>query len=357
MATDTDRTLREQAEKKYPDFPWLAGNEPEGVAALMEKLDWLEEGESIGKIAKSGEGNMNLTLRVRTDRRSVILKQARPWVEKYDEIAAPWDRILFEQRFYERASEIPEVAAMMPRFLAADSNARVLLLEDLQDAVDLSISYGGESIGESELIDLAHFLRDLHRATEGDPDPNFANRAMRELNYEHIYRLPLSEDLEMPLDDFEPGLAQVAQEMKHDAELKKGVKETGERYLADGRHLLHGDYFPGSWLRTPGGVRVIDPEFCFYGDREFDAGVTLGHLALSGQKAEFARRFLSEYEDESEETKLDQVLLARIAGTEVIRRLIGVAQLPIPKTNGWRAEMLGKARSAIAKNSMEALWV
>ena len=67
---------------------------------------------------------MNLTLRVRTERRSVVLKQARPWVEKYDHIEAPWERSLSERWFYERVASIPEVAGHMPRLLASDPEAQ-----------------------------------------------------------------------------------------------------------------------------------------------------------------------------------------------------------------------------------------
>ena len=49
----------------------------------------------------------------------------------------------------------------------------------------------------------------------------------------------------------------------------------GERYLRqNGSSLIHGDLFPGSLLQTGSGeLRVIDPEFCFCGDPEFDIGV------------------------------------------------------------------------------------
>ena len=37
------------------------------------------------------------------------------------------------------------------------------------------------------------------------------------------------------------------------------VAALGARYLEDGETLVHGDYFPGSWVRTGAGVAVIDP--------------------------------------------------------------------------------------------------
>ena len=94
-------SLRERAQREHPDFPWLDPARPDGVGAWLASAGWLDPGERFLGCERAGEGNMNLTLRVRTDRRRFVLKQARPWVEKYDGIAAPWERSLVEQRFYQ----------------------------------------------------------------------------------------------------------------------------------------------------------------------------------------------------------------------------------------------------------------
>jgi 5-methylthioribose kinase len=39
--------------------------------------------------------------------------------------------------------------------------------------------------------------------------------------------------------------------------------------------------FPGSWLKAADGLRVIDPEFCFLGDPEFDCGILAAHLMIA----------------------------------------------------------------------------
>ena len=57
---------------------------------LVER-GFAQAGETV--IAElAGEGNMNCVIRVRLPDRSLILKQARPWVEKYPSIAAPVER-------------------------------------------------------------------------------------------------------------------------------------------------------------------------------------------------------------------------------------------------------------------------
>src|SRR5262245_55090698 len=162
---------------------------------------------------------MNLTLRVHTDRRSVVLKQARPWVEKYDHIAAPWERSLSECWFYERVVAIPEVARHVPRLLASDPEARALLFEDLDGARDLTGLYAGDSLELDEVDRLARILRVLHDATAADPARPAFNRAMRELNHTHCFVVPLDLANGLALDSIEPGLRAVADALAGDSAL------------------------------------------------------------------------------------------------------------------------------------------
>ena len=41
---------------------------------------------------------------------------------------------------------------------------------------------------------------------------------------------------------------ELAQKMAADVSYVASVRTLGEAYLADGEVLLHGDFFPGSWL-------------------------------------------------------------------------------------------------------------
>jgi 5-methylthioribose kinase len=347
---------RAQTIAAHPDFPWLDLNDPEGVEDFLRQRDWLDAGESLTACENAGEGNMNLTLRVHTPRRTMILKQARPWVEKYDHIAAPWDRMQFEQRFYERVQSIHEAADMMPRLLGADAEAATLLLEDLSGAEELANLYRGGSLTSDELAHLAGYLAALHQATLGQPELRFENREMRSLNHQHIYQIPLDRQNGLDLEAFEPGLEAAARALQDDATYCDQVEETGRRYLAEGRCLLHGDFFPGSWLRTDKGLKVIDPEFCYYGDPEFDLGCAIGHFALADQRPTTAYTLLDHYRRRSDHVALDQAWIARYAAIEVMRRVIGVAQLPLVQRAGFRADLLRRSRETLGHESLEWLW-
>jgi 5-methylthioribose kinase len=339
----------------HPEFPLLSLDRPDLVESMVRSLGWLAPGERLVECGKAGEGNMNLTLRVRTDRgRSVVVKQSRPWVEKYDAIAAPFDRALVERGFYERVSTIPAVSRAMPRLLGADADARVLLLEDLGEAQDLAALYHQGALTLEEARALGAYLRALHGATRGQSRDGLENREMRALNHEHIFEVPYRAENGVDLEAYEPGLEGVARSLRDDVELRRLVAELGRRYLADGLVLVHGDFFPGSWLRIGERIFVIDPEFCFFGDPEFDLGVATAHLGLTRQASRIGEELIRAALDPGAKVRVDGSLVARYAGAEVIRRLIGVAQLPIAASDGFRASMLDRARLAICDGTLEA---
>lgn len=353
-------SVREEAMARHPDFPWLEAGDAEGIDRVLHGLGWLEPDEHVERAEPAGEGNMNLTLRVKTGKRSFVLKQARPWVEKYPEIAAPWERSTVEQAFYARAAKIPGVAQRMPRLIAADTETRLLALEDLPGARDLSELYADPQtnpLDDEELGGLALYLARLHEGGSQATGPRVENRAMRELNHAHIYSVPLDPHNGLDLDMHEPGLGAAARTLMGDSAFCAAVRAQGERYLGRGQSLLHGDFFPGSWLRTDVGLRIIDPEFSFPGEAEFDLGCAVAHFALMRLSAQTAGRFLDDYSRGLSAARVSQQELARNAAIEVMRRLIGVAQLPIPKSEGWRTDLLGAARRALLDARLEELFL
>ncbi|GAL61777.1 hypothetical protein [Algibacter lectus] len=95
--------------------------------------------ERILSIEKPGEGNMNVVLRIRTNTRSFIVKQSRPFVQKYQDITAPIERIDVEFQFY-KAITNKAIAPHIPKILAYNADNYLLILEDLGDCKICRIS-------------------------------------------------------------------------------------------------------------------------------------------------------------------------------------------------------------------------
>ena len=322
----------------------LGKTQPSSIEAYLHNMGWMPADEHLLTAEKAGEGNMNYTLRVRTTKRSYILKQARPYVEKYPSIPAPVERAGMESAFFAAAAEWEDVGEMLPRLLHFDENEHVQVIEDLGEGADFTVYYAREfTLPETEMADLIRFLAALHQSSRIHLSSGFENRAMRELNHLHIFDFPFQPGNGMNLDDIQPGLQALAQATVYqNPALREKTLALGRRYLADGDTLLHGDFFPGSWLRTDRGVFVIDPEFCFRGEAAFDLGVCLAHLCFCGMAWEAALVLL-----ETHYGDFDRQACEDFAAVEILRRFYGVAQLPL--------SFAVEEKAVLTKKAMECL--
>jgi 5-methylthioribose kinase len=285
---------------------------------------------------------MNLVERVIfDDGSSLILKRAHGWVEKYPEIPAPIGRAGVEAAFYAAVAGSAAGAAMSAH-LGYDEGAAANLFADLGAGADGMAAYSGAAISDTDLDAVADWMRALH-SLPVPADARLANPAMRALNALHIFDFPLDPGNGFDVDTITPGLQNHANKLKQDAGFIEAVQAVKAIYLGNSSGvLLHGDLYPGSWLTTPQGLFVIDPEFCWIGPPEWDLGVLIAHLKLSNQAEKAATRLLARYDD-----PFDMPLVCRIAGIEIMRRLIGVAQLPITTDLAGKAARLDEARALV----------
>ena len=191
-------------------------------------------------------------------------------------------------------------------------------------------------------MDLMTFISRLHNL----PKPPFPrNISMKTLNHEHIFNYPFIENNGFDLDGVHNGLQAVSMAYKKNTALKKRVQKLGRLYLKNtGVCLIHGDYYPGSWLKMGSGVKVIDPEFGFVGRPEFDLGVLIAHLAMSEHNSNFIEKAISLYEKPS---GFDEPMMWSFAGTEILRRILGLAQLPLSLNLNQKVQLMEQAVSWI----------
>lgn len=320
----------------------LLPNNLPAIQSHLHGLGWIERDTELANPRPAGEGNMNRTMRVdcvSTDEAqqpihsSLVLKQAVPFVAKYPDIPAPIERGAAEAAFYRATAAHPALAKRLPRLLGADPENHLLVFQDLGSATDLSAAYHTPNVAAQlpQLMPtLLQWLSQLHAI---QPPDKLANLCMRELNHTHIFDLPLQPNNGLELGELTP----LAQNLTNEAPLTAAAAELGKVYVGVRSHnsapaLLHGDFYPGSWLaeltRTPAVVNVIDPEFAFVGPAEFDVGVCLAHLQFAGLTRQQATQCLTSY---TPSEKFDISLAEGFAGMELIRRLLGVAQLPLPE--------------------------
>ena len=297
----------------------LVPGDLDAVVEVARHAGWLAAEDEVLSAAPAGEGNMNRTLRLSTGTRSIVLKQSVPFVAKYPEIPAPHARDRVEAAFYRELAGCAELAGAMPAFLGHVPEHHLLAFEDLGAAADFTSAYRD---GDLEGLDaLAAWLTALHRRTSSDPV--FENADMRALNHAHIFEIPFVADNGLDLEGITPGLGALQRLASGDDSVMKRANELGAAYL-DARTgaLLHGDFYPGSWLRHADGPKIIDPEFAFVGPCEFDVGVLLAHLVLTGHAPRLPESYVPP-------PQFDTAMANGFAGIEILRRLLGVAQLPL----------------------------
>ncbi len=301
---------------------WLTVNDTGAIADRLRLLGWLAPHEVLTGVSPAGDGNLNLVLRIAAGDRTAILKQARPWVERYPTIAAPVERSAVEARFYQIVNAAPGLQDYMPDLLGVDSDWHLMLLEDLGTQGDATAIYAGAALNLAMRARLIDFLVQLHALDlQATPIPD--NRAMLALNHAHIFALPFIEAAA------ERDLALIAAQL-------------GARYLSGAGALLHGDFFPGAWVYAGKDVKVIDPEFCLIGPPEFDVGVMAAHLIMAGGGLAMPHDLATAYQS-SGGARMDLTLVGRFAGVEIWRRMHGVAQLPLTLRDDARAALIALA--------------
>lgn len=135
-----------------------------------------------------------------------------------------------------------------------------------------------------------------------------------------------------------------------------------DRFMNHSQALLHGDLHTGSIFANQKGIKVIDPEFAFYGPIGYDVGNVIGNLffawaywvsrndgeasvnylrqAIADVWSCFEAAFCREYDrqvkfDLYREETFQQAYLSDVkadtlgyAGTEIIRRTVGSSKVP-----------------------------
>ena len=305
---------------------------------LLQDLGFWTAGEKISSASVPGESNMNLVLRIETNQGAYILKQAKTYVRKYPQIAAPISRIAIEYQFLRQLDSNPFLASLSPKILHYDVHNHLILLEDLGEGSDFLSLYAGEhQLKSAEIQHLVDYLIHLHQLEITDFP---STRSMRALNHEHIFNFPFLEENGFDLDSIQPGLQEASIPYKTDHLLKNRIQTLGNRYLTVGKVLMHGDFYPGSWLQVSSGIKIIDPEFGGLGDAEFDLGVFLAHLDLSQQEEDLSRQVQNNYT-----LPVDWSLVQQYRGVEILRRLIGIAQLPLSLSLDAKKTLLARART------------
>ena len=148
--------------------------------------------DAVVQMSIPGEGNMNVVYRVETlQKKSLILKQSRPFVQRYQSIPAPLERISVEHAFYTATSQ-HEVRNTLPSVIDFFSGHNLLVLEDLGEGSDLTNLYTKRSFSPTQLEQTVKIARGIHECETPEDYPD--NLQLLQLNHCLLYTSDAADD-------------------------------------------------------------------------------------------------------------------------------------------------------------------
>lgn len=336
----------------------------------------IDNPDSLVASQEIGDGNLNLVFRIVDceGHSRVIVKQALPYVRCVGE---SWPLTLERARIEAEVLHIhgefcPEHTV---KILHYDPQLAVMVMEDLSShaiwrgeqvkGVDYPQAAGQLGIYLAQtLFHTSDFYQHPHQK-KADVI-RFTNPELCDITEELFFNEPYEEHQR---NGYPRALEPLIATLRTDDALRRNVAALKHRFLSNAEALLHGDVHSGSIFVAEDRLKVIDAEFGFYGPIGFDVGSALGNLminycALPGLLApreaaaareqrlrdlsalwqSFAEGFLALAAEKSRDRALAYPgyaaeFLHKIwrdtlgyAGTEVIRRTVGMSQVADIKT-------------------------
>ncbi|MGF2941434.1 S-methyl-5-thioribose kinase [Enterococcus xiangfangensis] len=331
---------------------------------VVEKLGAFSSADPL-TVTEIGDGNINYIFRVvnQATQESLIIKQA-------DVLLRSSGRPLTIDRNRIEAEILWLQNELAPRFVPEvyhyDQKMYALTMEDISDYQNMRY----ELIEKKIFPDFSEEITEYLARTLLFTSDLVLDREVKKLRVKKFINpemCDISEDLVFtePYDDYKkqnvltPGNEPfVIKNLYENAPLQVEVALLRNKFMNNAQSLVHGDLHIGSIFINQTGLKVIDPEFAFYGPAGYDIGNVLAHLYFPLVKNLFdptvdqafhqwikqtigtvydqVRRKLAEFYDEAvtfslyrhqafKETLLQEILTDAVgyAGTEIIRRVVG----------------------------------
>ena len=315
-----------------------------------------------------GDGNINYIFRVIEDEtgKSVVLKQADKFLRSSGR-PLDLDRNRIEAEILKLEGECaPE---FVPKVYRYDDIMCVIVMEDISAYKNLRKELMAGKIFPKFADEISSFLVDtllpttdlvLDRAEKKDRVRAFVNKELCDISECLVFTEPYVNDRDRNIVIPE-NMEYVKKHLYDDVELRAEAAKLKNNFMNNAQALIHGDLHSGSIFINEDGMKVIDPEFSFYGPMGYDIGNVIGnlffslsnrrHLMEEGEKKEefikwlsqtirdifdmFVIKFHKKYKEivkdpmytneEFENWYLGQVLADSVgsAGLEIIRRVVG----------------------------------
>lgn len=249
-----------------------------------EKLGSFFEGKDLD-CEEIGDGNINYVYRVKSDDKSVILKQGT-------ETLRSSGRALDKARTnieYEALKNIYNLSKMSPEIYFFDEIMNVIAMEDISDYKNLRYCLINNKIYENLAEEIIkYFEKNYFSTTSIYMDAKQRKEEIKK--FTNVDMCDITEDLVMTEpyynyknrnivykgnEDFVENTLCKNEKVLYNAAIMR------EKFMNFPQSLIHGDLHTGSIFVNESGIKVIDSEFAFYGPIGYDLGCVIGNLYIS----------------------------------------------------------------------------
>lgn len=343
---------------------------------LMKTPDVLEYVKEKGYMPKDaevtakeiGDGNLNYVYRVVEEKtgKSVIVKQAGEALRISADMHVSTDRNRIE-------SEILEIQwkyapGLVPKIFGYDTVMSACVMEDLSDHALMRYALMRHETFPRFADDVSTYMVNtllkttdvaLEHKAKKDLVKRFINPELCEITEDLVLTEPYN-DVNHRNIVFPANADFVKRELYEDKALHLAIAKLKFEFMNNAQSLIHGDLHTGSIFVKQDSTRVFDPEFAFFGPMGYDIGNVVANLifaydngAAAGDTAFcdwtlkaieetldlFRVKFLKAFDEcvtdvmakteGFKEWYLSTVMsdTAAYAGTELIRRTVGMAQV------------------------------
>ena len=255
-----------------------------------------------------GDGNINYVFRIRSlkDGHSVIIKQA-------DRLLRSSGRLLDQNRSRIEAEMLRLEGELAPGYVPEvyfyDEVMAAIAMEDVSAFANLRRELVANRVYPHLSGNLSAFMVDtLLPTTDLVLDAEEKKRRVRFFTNPELCKITEDLVLTEPYFNYKgrniifPGNeAFVEQRLYRDEALHFEIAGLRLNFMNNAQALLHGDLHTGSVFANEKGIKVLDPEFAFYGPMGYDIGNVIGNLFFSWANKVYAR---------SDETETAQAICA-----------------------------------------------
>ena len=253
----------------------------------VHKVGYFEANEQL-EAFEIGDGNINYVFKIvsKTSGKSLVIKQADKFLRSS---GRPLD--VYRNKIESEILKIEGALAKgyVPEIYYYDEVMCALSMEDISSYLNLRKELAKAKIYPGLSNHISNFLADtllpttdlvLERAKKKENVKKFCNVELCDISEDLVLCEPYFNYKNRNI--ISEGQEQFVTQFLYENEvLKANVLALRNRFMNEAQALIHGDLHTGSIFINEEGIKVIDPEFAFYGPMGYDIGNVIGNLMFS----------------------------------------------------------------------------